>query len=336
MYWNVPTRPRSSSTSFGRSISARHQAVASTVRAPSSRPSKYLTHIGQGAAVEVAEVVGQVGVVDLGEPLERELAVAAERALAHEVVAERLGRELLDDLHRLDDVAQRLAHLLDRAARLVLAVDEPVGEDLSRQRQPGRHQHRRPQGAVEPGDVLADDVDVRRPVGPESLVVGAVADGGDVVQQGVEPDVDRLLLVERDRDSPGEPLAADRDVLEAGLTRLDDLVAAALGLDELGVGLVVGEQAVAERGEAEEVVLLLDDPQRRVRVVRAAPAAGLDLLDRLELAAVGGDGLLGGLELLAALAVQALVRRLVDVAGVVNRLDELSGSRRGAAPRWSG
>ena len=45
-------------------------------------------------AVEVAEVVRQVGVVHVREALPAELAVAGERALAQEVVAERLGAEL--------------------------------------------------------------------------------------------------------------------------------------------------------------------------------------------------------------------------------------------------
>ena len=42
----------------------------------------------------------------------------------------------------------------------------------------------------------------------EPLLVGAVADAGDVVQQGVEPDVDRELLVERHADAPGLARAA--------------------------------------------------------------------------------------------------------------------------------
>ena len=45
---------------------------------------------------------------------------------------------------------------------------------------------------------------------------------------------------------------------------VDDLVAPALGLDEVGIGLVVGEQAVAEGREAEEVILLLDLAERSV------------------------------------------------------------------------
>ena len=164
---------------------------------------------------------------------------------------------------------------------------------------------------MEPGDVLADDVDVRRPERLEPLLVAAVADRRDVVQQGVEPDVDRLLGVERDRDAPGEPFAGDRDVLQTRLHEVDDLVPAALGLDEVGVRLVIGEQAVAEGREPEEVILLLDLAERDVGVVRAAAV----------------DQLLLGLERLAAVAVKARVRLLVDVPGVVDRLDELPAAR---------
>src|SRR5262249_10483034 len=152
-----------------------------------------------------------------------------------------------------------------------------------------------------------DHVDVRRPEPPEALSVGAVADGRRVVQERVEPDIDRLLGVEGDGDAPGEPLAADRDVLKPGAHEVDDLVPAALRLDEVGVRLVVREASVAERGEPEEVVLLLHALERLVRVVRAAAV----------------DQLLLRLERLATGAIEPGVRLLVNVPGVVNGLDEL-------------
>src|SRR5207302_6859320 len=63
------------------------------------------------AAVEVAEVVRQVGIVDLGEALPAKVAVAGEGTLAQEVIAEGLRAELRDEVHRLDDIAQRLTDL---------------------------------------------------------------------------------------------------------------------------------------------------------------------------------------------------------------------------------
>ena len=143
----------------------------------------------------------------------------------------------------------------------------------------------------------------------EPLLVGPVADPGDVVEQGVEPDVDRLLGVERDLDPPGEALAGDGDVLQLGFDQAEDLVPPALGLDELRVRRVMGQQPFPVRGEAEIVIILLDPDERRVRVDRT-------------LAAALGDLLLG-LERLAAVAIMAGVRPLVDVARVVDRLDEL-------------
>ena len=88
-------------------------------------------------------------------------------------------------------------------------------EHLVRQRQTGGHQHGRPVHRVEAQNVLADQVDVGRPDRRELLVVLAVADGGDVVQQRVEPDVDDLLVVPRQGDAP--PLERDIEMSSSPL-----------------------------------------------------------------------------------------------------------------------
>ena len=68
---------------------------------------------------------------------------------------------------------------------------QPLGDDALRQGQPGGHQESRPVDAVEAGDLLADEVHVG---GPELIkarlvsgIIRAVAEGGDVVGQRVEP-----------------------------------------------------------------------------------------------------------------------------------------------------
>src|SRR5207244_1789295 len=99
------------------------------------------------AAVEVTEVVRQVRVVDISEALPAELAITGEWAFAQEVVAERLGAELGDDVHRLDDVAERLADLLDSSRSFILEVDEAVGEDGAWGLHPGSVQHGGPERA---------------------------------------------------------------------------------------------------------------------------------------------------------------------------------------------
>src|SRR6185312_4385366 len=206
------------------------------------------------------------------------------------------------DVHGVDRGPARLAYLRP------FVVDEAMSAYLLGQRQTRRKQHGRPECAVEPSNVLADHMDVGWPDRLEPGLVMAVANRRDVVQECIEPDVDRLFGIERDRDAPGKSLAADRDVLQARFDEIDDLVAAAFWLDEVRVCLVVREQAIAERGKPEEVVLLLDFSQRRVRMV------GATALNQVLL----------GLEHLTAVAVETLIRLLVDVARVVNGLNELA------------
>ena len=71
---------------------------------------------------------------------------------------------------------------------------------------------------VEANDLLAHQMHVGRPVLPEQLVmIGGVAQGGDVVGQRVQPYVHDMLGVEVHRDAPLEGGAADAQILQAGL-----------------------------------------------------------------------------------------------------------------------
>ena len=151
---------------------------------------------GGDAGGEVAEVVGEIGVVAPDEALVREVAVLAVRRVGEHVVAEPVDADGVDEVERLDDVARRLAHLL--AAAEQPAADGPALRRLDA----GRHQHRRPVHAVLADDVLADQVVVDRPPLREALGVGAEADGRQVVGQGVEPHVGDVARVPRQRDAP--------------------------------------------------------------------------------------------------------------------------------------
>src|SRR5262249_48362342 len=107
---------------------------------------------------------------------------------------------------------------------------------------------------MKPRDVLADHVHAGRPDRLKSLVIGAVADAGDVIQKCIKPDIDRLLLVEWNLDPPGKSLARDGDVLELGLDQIDHLVSPALGLDEVRMSRVMLKQAIAKCRKPEEVI----------------------------------------------------------------------------------
>ncbi len=134
--------------------------------------------------------------------------------LAQEEVAHGVGAELVEVGPRVHDVAQGLAHL-------VRVLHPPaVAEDVLGQGQARAHEEGRPVDGVEAQDVLADEVHLG---GPEGLVlhrlVRAEPQGRDVVGEGVEPDVEDVLLVAREGDAPGDGGAGDGQVLEAALPR---------------------------------------------------------------------------------------------------------------------
>ena len=155
-------------------------------------------------------------------PLVAEVVVAADRAIGQEVVAVGVEPEVGHEVGRGDLVERRLAHLL--ATDQQPAVDVPV----ARRFEPGRQQHRRPVDAVEPDDVLADEMYGRPPPGELGLLTRLpVAGGGDVVRQRVEPHVGDVALVPRDRHAPLQRRAADREVEQPTLDEPEDLVASA-------------------------------------------------------------------------------------------------------------
>ncbi len=116
-----------------------------------------------------------------------------------------------------------------------------------------------------------------------------------------------MALVPRQRDAPRDRRAADREVEQALLDEAEHLVALPRRLHRLGMLGVEGEQAVLVAREAEEVVLLgdvLDD--------RAVDRAALAVVELVLLVVE-----------LAAHAVEALVAVELDVAAVVDPLEEL-------------
>ena len=107
--------------------------------------------------------------------------------------------------------------------------------DLLRQRDPGRHQESRPIDGVEADDVLADQMDVGRPVALPQLRIVRIAEAGDVVGQRIEPDVHHMIGAARHRHAPVEAGARDAEVVEPALDEAQHLVAAALGRMKSGL-----------------------------------------------------------------------------------------------------
>ena len=122
---------------------------------------------GRHPGQQVAEVVGQVGVVAGDHALVGEVAVGAERVVAQEVVAEPVDTEVGDEVGR-EDLVEAASWTSSRRRR----AGSRARGGASAASSPGGQQHGRPVHAVEAQDVLADQVVDRRPPGVEASSVG--------------------------------------------------------------------------------------------------------------------------------------------------------------------
>ena len=259
-----------------------------------------LRHAG-GAAHQIAQLVGKVGVDGGDQQLVGEVAVGAEGECAEQEEAQSVHAEHLGQGVGIDNVALGLGHLA--------AVDNQpaVAVDVLGQGHIHAHQHGGPDNAVEADDLLAHDVVVGGPI----LVVVVIpvvveAEGGAVVEQRVHPHIDHVAGVEVHGDAPLEAGAGDAQILQAGLDEVvHHLVHAGAGLEEIGV-LQQMPDTVGVLAQAEEVRLLLG-------VLDLAAAVGALAVHQL---ALRPEGFAGG-------AVFALIGALVDVTLVVHGLEDL-------------
>ena len=114
----------------------------------------------QRALRQIAEIVGEIGIDARDDGFVIVAAVLSERHFAQEEIAHLIDAVLIGEIEGIDDVADRLRHLLAPVEQ------EAVGVDALLHGNARRHQEGRPVHRVEADDVLADDVHVRRPVAP--------------------------------------------------------------------------------------------------------------------------------------------------------------------------
>ena len=267
---------------------------------PSAVPGDHRDHAIQEVAEVVREIRRVAAVELLDEGLRRGVvAVAVPGHLPQQEVPERVRPVPFDEFDEAEFRSRRLRELGPAD------LDEAVAPHALRRLHARREQHRRPVHAVEAGDVLADDVEVRGPELPERLAV-RIADRRDVVRQRVEPHVDRMPLIPREGDAPADPGAGGRDVVESGFQQTHDFVAPRPGPHGGRVVPQAFEEGVPVVGELEEPVLLLRPLDLAPGVERAAPV--LEFLVLLEGFAPG--------------AVVALVLRAAEVPVLGDPLHE--------------
>ena len=159
---------------------------------------------------------------------------------------------------------------------------------------------------MEAHDLLADEVNVSRPILLKFLGIVQEADRRQVIRQGVEPDVDDMIGCDRHGDAPVERRARDAQIFKPLLDEVDHLVAPRDGLYEVGMFLNVREDAVGIVRHLEEVGVLFD-------LRHLAPAVGALAIYELTLRPIA----------LARRAVKPLVLALVDVTLLVDAAEDL-------------
>ena len=161
---------------------------------------------------------------------------------------------------------------------------------------------------MEPDDLLAHQVQICGPIfSIQAVVVGIEAQLGNVVGQGVQPNVYHVLFVKGDGNAPLEAGAGYAKILQAGKQEvLQHLVGAAHRLDEFRMGLDVLNEPVRILGKPEEIAFLLN-LFHRPAAIRAAAVHQL---------ALQPEAFAGG-------AIQALIAGFINIPLVVELLEDL-------------
>jgi hypothetical protein len=146
--------------------------------------AKVLADHRERALCQIAKIVSEIGIVAVDKFFAAPIAILTETDFPQHVEAHRIDAELLDQRKGIDDIAKRFRHLL--------AIDgqEAVRKDALLHFDAGAHQEGRPIDRVEADDVLADHVQVGRPVFLELLALSVgITDASDVVGESVNPHI---------------------------------------------------------------------------------------------------------------------------------------------------
>ena len=253
----------------------------------------------EGSIQQVAEAVGEFGVVALFQPFVRKIRVAAGRDVAQEVVARGGAAVAVHEFGGIDNVAEALAHF--GAGDVPPAVNEECGHFLVSEAE--RVEHDEPVNAVRRSkDVFSDDMH-GGPAGFEERQVraggGIVAGEADVVREGVEPNIGHKVAVEGKLDAPSQARFWTGNAKVSGefFHRVAEFGHAKVRDDEgiSGGGAFVDqvEQPLAVLGEFEVIIFLFDQddltPLRAEFAVGTAFFFGEELLlTHAVVAALGG------------------------------------------------
>src|SRR4051794_36559492 len=98
-------------------------------------------------------------------------------------------------------------------------------EHAARRREPCRHQEGRPIYGMEAHNFLSNQMQIRRPKLPARRLFVRKSASGDIVIQGVEPDIHDVPGSARYWDAPAETRTADRKIVQSATHETQNLVA---------------------------------------------------------------------------------------------------------------
>ena len=234
--------------------------------------------------------------------------------MQHEI-PHRIHAEDPNQIIRIDHVTTGLTHLhrsiVIHCLFFLPGKQQPgMSEDLFRKRNIQRHQHDGPIDRMEPENVLADQMQICRPVFPEQFImipINIIAQTCNIVGKGIDPDIDHMIRIKIHRDPPLERRSGDTQILQSRLQEIiHHLVLAGFGLYKLRMGLDMLDQPVGIFAHLEEIGLFFGWMHLRI-TFRAAAILNLHRC----------------VKCFAFLAVHPFVRALVNVALVIQSAEDL-------------
>mmetsp|Transcript_31235 Transcript_31235/g.61841 ORF Transcript_31235/g.61841 Transcript_31235/m.61841 type:complete len:526 (-) Transcript_31235:167-1744(-) len=215
--------------------------------------------VGQGddPLQQVSERIGQLRVDPADHGIVRKVSVGAEGHLGHEKETRRVHSVGVHQIHGIDDVPQRFGDFLP------LLRPPAVRKQSLRKRQVRGHEKGGPVDRVKAQDILPHDMERRGPVLRKvaPLAVIGVPQRRHVIGQGIDPDVHDMIVVVGYRHAPLETRAADGEIPQTVLHKVQHLVSARRRGNEIGMVLVIRQQFILILAEPKKIRRFLGHPR---------------------------------------------------------------------------
>ena len=151
-----------------------------------------------GTVQQISEIVRKLSVVTCEHQIFGEIRIFSITHFSQQEIAQPVDSNQVFHFQRIDDVAQRLAHLT--------ALNHPMPMDgqFFENRETRSLEHAGPVDSVGFENILADHM---MALLPKLLITGVLrpAQCSDIIQQRIEPDVRDKIIVERKVNSPFKP-----------------------------------------------------------------------------------------------------------------------------------